>query len=151
MKILLYKATDPEKRKVSHQEIGRALSEFPPGEYVVKITKNRNIRSMGANAFYHVVLSIYATHTGHYIDELKKEFYDKIGYFEIFEDKRGKQTKRYKSSSDEDTSGMSKLINQVLQWGREEFPDVKIPQKQDVDYLRYMEVENDYNKTFSGW
>ncbi len=147
MKLILYKAGDAE----SHKKVGKELQGMPAGEYIIKITKNKNIRSLGANAYFHMVWNIYATHTGHYIDELKKEFYDKIGYFEWFEDKRGKRTKRYKSSGDEDTAGMAALINKQAQWGRDEFPEVVVPHKEDATYMQWMQAENDYNKTFTGW
>lgn len=146
-RILLYRAKDEK----SHKELGRKLWEIPEGDYVVKITKNKPIRSLGQNNYYHMVWGIYATHTGHYIDELKKEFYDKIGFFEVFTDKRGVSTKRYKSSSGLDETEMSALINQQLQWGRAEFPEVIIPRKEDATYLQWMQVQNDYDRTFSGW
>ncbi len=135
MKLILYKAGDAE----SHKKVGKELQSYPAGgEYIIKITKNKNIRSLGANAYYHMVWNIYATHTGHYIDELKKEFYDKIGYYETHIDSRGKETRRYKSSSREDTAVMSSLINQQAQWGREEFPSVIIPRKEDATYLQWI-------------
>jgi len=98
-----------------------------------------------------MILSIYASHTGHYIDELKQEFYTKIGFFEIFEDRRGIKTKRFKSSKDCDTKEMTSLINQLLQWGRDEFPEVIIPRQEDATYMQYMAVQNDYERVFSGF
>lgn len=147
MKIILYKTDDT----AGHTAFGKTMRDLPPGEYIIKITKNKNIRSLGANAYYHMVWNIYAIHTGHYIDELKKEFYDKIGYFEEWTDARGKITRRYKSTSDEDTAGFAAIINKQAQWGREEFPEVIVPRKEDATYLQWMQVENEYNKTFSGW
>lgn len=147
MKLILYKSGDAD----SHKKLGRELQSLPEGEYVIKVTKNKNIRSLGANAYYHMVWNIYATHTGHYIDELKHEFYDKIGYFDWFEDARGVRTKRYRSTSDEDTAGFAAIINKQAQWGRDEFPAVIVPRKEDATYLQWMQIENEYNKTFSGW
>jgi len=146
-KILLYKANDEK----SHRMVGKELASMPEGSYVIKISKNRPVRSLGQNAYFHMVWNIYASHTGHYIDELKKEFYDKIGFYTVFEDKRGKQTKRYKSSKDCDTSEMTSLINQQLQWGREEFPEVIVPRQEDATYLQYIQIENEYERVFSGF
>lgn len=147
MKHILYKAGDDE----SHKNTGKILRALDAGEYIIQIKKNKNIRSLGANAYYHMVWNIYATHTGHYIDELKKEFYDKIGFYETWVDERGKEVRRYKSSGKEDTAGMAALINKQAQWGRDEFPKVIVPRKEDATYMQWMEVENEYNKTFSGW
>lgn len=127
------------------------LKELPSETFIYQIKKNSPVRSFGANKYFHMVWNIYATHTGHYIDELKKEFYDKIGFFEMFTDKRGKTTKRYKSSADCDVPEMSSLINQQAQWGREEFPEVIVPRREDATYLQWLQVQNEYNKTFSGW
>lgn len=146
-KILLYKAKD----ETSHRMVGKELSELPDGSYVIRISKNRPVRSLGQNSYYHMVWNIYASHTGHYIDELKTEFYDKIGFYTIFEDKRGKKIKRYKSSKDCDTSEMTALINQQLQWGRDEFPEVIVPRQEDATYLQYIQIENEYEKVFSGF
>jgi hypothetical protein len=146
-RIFLYKSKDEK----SHKELGKKLSELPEGGYVIKVSKNKPVRSLGQNAYYHMVWNIYATHTGHYIDELKKEFYDKIGFFEVFTDKREISTKRYKSSADLDETEFAALINQQAQWGRDEFPEVIVPRKEDATYLQWMQVENDYNRTFSGW
>ncbi len=146
-KSILYKAKDPD----SHKSIGRQLQELPEGEYVIDIKKNKPIRSLGANNYYHMVWSIYATHTGHYIDELKHEFYDVIGFFTLHTDARGKTTKRYKSSADCDKEEMARLINLQADWGKREFPEVIIPRKEDATYLQWMQVQNEYNQTFSGW
>ncbi len=147
MKTVLYKSDDEESKRKFYQ----VLKELKSGSYAITIKINRPIRSLGANRYFHMVWNIYATHTGHYIDELKREFYEKIGFYEIFTDKRGISTKRYKSSADCDTTEMSSLINQQAQWGRDEFPEVIVPRLEDATYLQYMQVENEYNKTFSGW
>ncbi len=148
-RFILYKAKDP----ASHKEAGRILWDFPECKegYIIKVTKNKPTRSLDQNNYYHMVFAIYATHTGHYIDELKKEFYDKIGFYDDFTDKRGKTTRRYKSSSDLDQTEMSALINQQAQWGIDEFPEVIIPRKEDAKYIQWLQVEDEYNRTFSGW
>ena len=92
MKTVLYKSDDEESKRKFYQ----VLKELKPGSYAITIKINRPIRSLGANRYFHMVWNIYATHTGHYIDELKREFYEKIGFYEIFTDKRGISTKRYK-------------------------------------------------------
>jgi hypothetical protein len=143
----LFDTEDEQSKRKFYAE----LKTLKPGAYAYSIKKNKPIRSLGANKYFHMVWNIYATHTGHYIDELKREFYDKIGFYELFTDKRGKQTKRYKSSKDCDTTEMSSLINQQAQWGRDEFPEVIVPRKEDATYLQWIQVENEYNRTFSGW
>ncbi len=148
MKVLLYKRSDTDG---NGQEIMKQLKELPEGQYILKVVKHRPVRSLSANAFYHMRWSIVATHTGHYVDEIKREFYDHIGYFTWHEDKRGKRTKRYKSSADEDTAGMGALINQQGVWISDEFPEVIIPRKEDATYLQYLQVETEYTKVFSGY
>lgn len=147
MKIFLYTAGDAD----SHKATGDKLKELPPGEYVLKVTKNQPIRSLDDNKYYHWVWKIAAAYTGHYPDDIKKEFYDKIEFFEWKVDPRGKSYKRYKSTADLDDAEMQVMKTRQRQWLLDEFPGFVIPQKKDVDYKLWMDVENDYNKTFSGF
>lgn len=152
MKHILYtRKADTHEGEQSHKSVGRQLLELPDGDYIISIKKKKNIRSLSANRYYHMVWHIYATHTGHYIDEIKREFYDKIMFYELHTDKRGKTTKRFKSSADCDTAEMASLINQQAQWGRDEFPEVIIPRKEDATYMQWLQVESEYTKSFSGF
>ena len=146
--ITIYKAGDAK----AHAEFGKKLwNEYKSGEYVIKITKNKPIRSLGANNYFHMVLSIYASYTGHYLDEIKDEFKLDVGYYDLVTDKQGKQFKRLKSTSEEDTTGMSRLTNQLLQWGRDKHPECIIPRLEDATYLQWIQVQNEYEKVFSGF
>lgn len=144
----LYKARD----KDSHQAFGKKLWEtYESGEFVITVKKNKPIRSLGANNYFHMILSIYATYTGHYLDEIKGEFKYDIGYYDIITDKLGKQFKRLKSTSKADTTEMASLTNQLEQWGRNKFPECIIPRKEDATYIQWLEVQNQYERTFSGF
>lgn len=153
MRHFIYEANTPEEQAKSHPIFGKQLAEMAkqyPARYLISVKKHRVIRSLPQNKYYHMVWQIYASHTGHYPDELKHEFYDKIGFYELWTDKRGKTTKRYKSSADCDVAEMASLINQQAQWGREEFPEVIVPRKEDATYLQWLEVQNQYAQTFQG-
>ena len=144
--VLLYEG----KNAAIHKEVGQKLWELDAHKYVLRVTKNNPIRSLGANNYFHMVLSIFASYTGHYIDEVKDEFKYDIGYYDILVDKLGKPFKRLKSTSKEDSAGMASLTNQLIQWGREKIPNCVIPRLEDTTYLHWFEVQNNYENTFRG-
>lgn len=152
MRTYLYDCTTQDKRLTSHKALGKELAKVPDGyEYVLTLKKNKAIRSLGQNNFFHMVLTIYANHIGLYLDEMKGEFYDAIGFYEMHEDKRGSMHKRYRSSADLDQGEMSALITKFLQWAGNAFPEVKVPRKEDATYKQWLEVENEYQKALAGW
>lgn len=146
--IFLYKAKD----KIVHETFGKKLWNMAEsGEFIISVKKNKPIRSLGSNNYFHMILSIYATYTGHYIDEIKDEFKNDIGYYDIITDKLGKPFKRLKSTSKADTTEMASVINQFEQWGRDKFPECIVPRKEDATYIQWLEVQNQYERTFSGF
>lgn len=152
MRTYLYDCTTEAKRVVSHKALGQELKKVPDGfEYCLTLKKNKAVRSLPQNAFYHVILTIYANYIGCYLDEVKKDFYDSIGYFYFKTDHLGKDHKRYYSSADEDTAGMANLINKLLQWGGMNYPEVHIPTQDRMTEQQRIEIENEYQKALAGW
>lgn len=152
MKTYLYDCTTQEKRSASHRALGKELEKVPEGyEYVITIKKNKSVRSLAQNNFYHMILTIYANCAGCYLDEIKGDFYDAIGFFVYEADKHGVERKRYKSSADNNTPEMAQLISQLLQWGSVNYPEAIVPQHGDASYQQWMEVQNQYNRATAGW
>lgn len=135
----------------SHKEIGRILRELPKDKkYIISIKRNKAIRSISANAFFHAVCQIYAIYTGHTLQEIKDEF-KRDRFFEMTTDKLGRQFKRLKSTGDLDTAEFAAVCNNLIQWGHEQFPAVIVPRKEDLTYIQWINVENEYEKVFSGF
>ena len=152
MKQILYDCTDANKRQESHKKAGKTLQDMPEGyEYLITIKRNKPVRSLSQNNFFHMLLTIYANHIGLYLDEMKGEFYDAIGFYEMITDKRGKETKRYKSSADLDQGEMAGLISALIQYGSTNMPECIIPRQEDANYMQWMTVQNDYNRATAGW
>lgn len=152
MRTYLYNCTTPEKRLESHRNLGKELGKVPDGfEYCLTLKKNKAGRSLPQNAFYHVILTIYANYVGCYLDEIKGEFYDAISYYTYVTDHQGKDRKRYKSSADEDTPGMARLINQLLQWGSMNYPECAVPGQDTLTERDRIELDNQYQKALAGW
>lgn len=154
MKKYLYE-TEEGRRKESHQKLGKLIQELPDGKrFQVIIKEIRHVHSISQMAYFHVVCSIYAIHTGHTMQEIKDEF-KRARFFEMTIDKQGKEFKRLKETSGLDVVEYTSLINNLLQWGREEYPDVRVNRKEDMTYAQWLEyesaVENEYTKVFSGW
>ena len=146
MKIMLYKSGDAQ----SHKETGRKLAELPPDEYVLTIKKNRNIRSLRQNSYYHVILNIIAIHTGHDKDEIEYMFKTNKWYnIKTLPD--GIEMRVPKKTSDKDTKEFAIMLNHLFQWRIDNWPELIIPERKDVDYKKWMEIENEYNTAFSGF
>lgn len=145
MKILIYTAGD----EASHKALGQELQKIPPGEYCIEVKKNRPIRSMKANKYYFAILKIIGINTGHTHEELheimKLKFNSEIVHFP----KSGSQIIG-KTTSDMDTAEFAAYLNRVKKFAIEEF-NLVIPEPRDLDYVRWMEIENSYNRTFSGF
>jgi hypothetical protein len=138
--------TENEKSK---RELYNVLKELKPGSYVYTIKKNRNIRSMSANKYYHAILNIIAISTGHTHEELHEALKLKFNYEVIFFPKGGSQMIG-KSTSNMDTKEFAGYINRVKQWALDEF-DIRIPESNNIDEAKWMEFENLYNENFNGF
>ncbi len=143
-KILLYKAGDAQ----SHKNLGKELQGLKEGEYIVKITRNRPIRSLSANKYYHAILNIIGIETGHTHEELhealKQKFNAKILYFP----KGGSQIIGG-STSNLDTKEFAAYVNQVKNWALNEF-GIVIPEARDLDYQKWIEIETAYEENQQG-
>lgn len=144
MRILLYKAGDAQ----SHKELGRKLIELTEGEYVITIKKNRVIRSLNANKYYHFILNVIAVHTGHTHEELHEALKMKFNSEMIFFPKSGSQIVA-RSTSHLDTAQFAAYINRVKNWALNEF-SIILPEAKDVDYQKWIDAENQYDLTQTG-
>lgn len=144
MKIMLYTSKDA----ASHKKLGEALRELPEGEYVITVKKNRAIRSLSANRYYHCILNIIGIHTGHTHEELHEAMKMKFNCAVIYFPKGGSQIVG-KTTSDLDSAEFSSYIARVKQWALDEF-NLVIPEAKDIDYKRWMEIENNYDETVAG-
>ncbi len=154
MKKLFYTTVKGE-RDESHRKLGREIQGLPEGKkFKVEISELKVIHSISQSAYFHVVCSIFAIHTGHTLQEIKDDF-KKDRFFEIIVDKQGKEFKRLLPTSGLNVTEYASLINNLLQWGLDHWPKCVVSKKEDMDYIQWMEyetaVKNEYNKTFSGW
>lgn len=146
MKTFLYKSKDSQ----SHKELGRKLNDLPEGEYIIEVKKNRPVRSLQANKFFWAVIRIYAIHTGHLEQEINVMFrMDR--HSKIIVNSKGEEKRVPLETKTLDTKEMGAVINNLLQWGRENFPEVIIPRQEDATYIQLMNIQNEYSKTFSGY
>ena len=143
MKILLYKAGDVE----SHKELGKKLQALDPGEYCLVIKRNRPIRSLNQNKYYHVILNIIAIETGHTHDELHEIC--KMKFNEKWVDLPGGAQMIGRSTSELDSAEFTGYLNRVKQWALDGF-NISIPEPRDIDYARWIEIENTYDDNFKG-
>ena len=119
-------------------------------DYIIEIKKNHAIRSIKQNAYYWVVITIYSIHTGHTKKEIENMFKMDC-HFEVVTYPNGRQKIVPAETHETDTAEFTAIVNKLLQWGRENFPEVIIPRQEDVRYKELMEIENEHDRVFSGF
>lgn len=145
MKQLIFD-TEDEGTKEKMLEVFRDL---PDGKYLVRISRNKPIRSLKANAYYWVLLSIIATETGYEREQLheicKRKFNSDVILYPSGEvDIVGKSTTALNSAEH------AAYVNKIKMWAQDEWR-INLPEPADIDYQRWMEIENNYNRSQSGW
>ena len=131
------------------KDLGKYLRELKPGgNYIVEVKKNRAIRSLSQNRYYHAILNIIGIETGHTHEELHEAMKMKFNCAVIFFPKGGSQVIS-KTTADLDSAEFAGYINRVKNWALNEF-GIVIPEAKDVDYARWLEIENAYEQNQQG-
>lgn len=152
MKHFLYDNRDEASKRKFYEK----LKELLPAEYVVSIKQNRAVRSLSANKYYHAILNIICLSSGQGTGDmsfdhdqlheiLKKKFNGSLIHFP-----KGGTEVVGNSTADLDTKEFAAYINRVKLWAKDEF-EIIIPDLKDMDYKKWMDIDNAYNKTYSGW
>lgn len=144
MKVLLYTAGDA----ASHKELGKQLQELKPGTYVIEVKKNRAVRSLNANKYYHAILNIACmeldiTHENMH-EAMKYKFNSKVIFFPA-----GGSQCIGNSTADLDTKEFAGFVNRVKQYLTDDL-GIKIPESRDMDYRTWIEINNAYDDNFPG-
>jgi hypothetical protein len=113
-------------------------------EYLVIIKRNRPIRSIDHNSYYWIVIKIIAIHTGETKDRLHMLF-KALFNSEQFVLPNGDVMTIPATTSDKDSQEFYHYINKVKNWARAEF-GVTIYEKEDLDYIKMMEIDNNYER-----
>lgn len=146
--------TKKETRAEAHKELGKKLQSLPDNKrFKIEVSELRVIHSDSQSAYFHVICSIYSIETGMTLQEIKDEF-KRDRFYEIKTDKFGREFKRLKSTSGLDVAQYASVINNLLDWGREKFPEVEIRERDKYTSDQWFEhqaaVEDEYDRVFSG-
>jgi hypothetical protein len=145
MRHLLFNTEDEDTK----EKLLKELRDLPDGEYHITIKKNKPIRSLKANAYYWVILNIIGAETGHDREQLHEICKKKFNSDVILYPKGGLEIVG-RSTSDLDTAEFTAYVNRVKMWAQDDW-GIEIPEAKDVDYKRWMEIENAYDKSQSGF
>ena len=145
MKNILYTAGDEK----SHKDLGKYLQGLPAGDYIIQVKKNRPIRSLSANRYYHLILNIMGIETGHTHEQLHEICKLKFNP-EIINTPKGGSIVVGRTTGDMDTKEFGAYVNRVKQWARDEF-NMVIPEPGEMDRLKQYEIENRYEAVHSGY
>lgn len=152
----------------SHKKLGEQLSALPKGkgDFVITWKRNRPVRSLSANKYYHAILNIIAIDTGHTHEHLheyckhnfmpKQEITFELG--DTSEEKISKWVAKKligdpmipKSTTDLDSKEFAAYINRVKFWAAERL-EIYIPESKDIDHQKWIEIEDNYEKLISGF
>ena len=143
--ITLYTAGDAN----SHKALGKKIGELKPGEYVVEVKRNRPIRSLSHNRYYFAILKVIASETGNDVDRLHEIAKKKFNGEMVLLPKSGAEMVG-KSTGDLDSKEFSAYINRVKLWALDEF-NVTIMERENVTIQNLMDIENNYERVFSGF
>lgn len=149
-KLLPYQAGNAK----DHLAVGEFLRGLKAGDqFIIQISTNRPTRSNEQNAYYHVVLAIYSTAINCDKEDFEYDFKMARHYKEIVTDDG--EVKRYPAKTAKlDTKEFAAMMNNLLDFGREHFPEVIVPPppvKGQADYIHWMQIENDYDDARSGF
>lgn len=144
MRNFVYIAGDKE----SHKGLGKKLAELKPGSYVIQVKKNRAVRSLSANRYYHLILNIIGVSTGHTHDELhetlKLKFNGKMIYFP-----KGGSQMIGASTANLDSAEFAAYLNRVKNWANQEF-DIVIPERESVTHEQWLAMDDVYEQNQNG-
>lgn len=155
MRVFFYTPDNP----ATHKELGRKLAELPktrknsqdmdvPIHYRIEVYEKKAIRSLKANAYYHVILNIIAIDTGHTHEQLheicKKKFNGDIIHLP-----KGGMEQVGKTTTNMDTAEFTGYVNRVKQWAQDEF-GITIPEPSRLDERTIAEIQNTYEENNSG-
>ncbi len=144
-----YYHLDTNEEKAIKQFV-EAIGGLHKGEYLIEVKKKRAIRSLQANKYLRVLYKTVAMETGHTEDEIEHMF-KMARHYEIVYYPSGKEDRVPKRTANLDTKEFAAVINNFQQWTREEWPQIKFKKLQDTTYEDWMEVNNRYEQTFSGF
>lgn len=144
MKVLLYTAGDA----ASHKELGKQLQDLKPGTYVIEVKRNRPVRSLSANKYYHALLNIAAIETGITHNDLHEAMKYKFNSKVVFFPSGGSQCIG-NSTSDLNSAEFAGFVNRVKQYFTDEVGLI-IPEQKDIDYKTWIEIQNTFDENFNG-
>lgn len=164
MKPFIYTPGD----KACHKKLGRELEQLPKdkGDYIITVKRNRPIRSLSANRYYHAIINIIAIDTGHTHEQLHDYCKQHFAPMEsiVFELKNMSEQQIadlvarklnppetvIRSTKDMNSTEFATYINKIKMWAAERL-GILIPEAKDIDYKKWLEIETEYEKVTSGF
>lgn len=144
MKTVILKTDDEDSKR----KLYNVLKELKPGSYVVEIKKNRNVRSLSANRYYHAILNIACMELDITHENMHEAMKYKFNSTVVFFPKGGSQCIG-NTTSDLDTKEFTAFVNRVKQYLQDDL-GIIIPEAKDIDYGRWIEIQNSYDDNFPG-
>lgn len=147
MLIFLYDAADEK----SVEKFVKDVQSLPEGKkYRFEVHEIKPVRSLSQNRRYWAIMNQIATHTGHTRDEIDHMFrmdrHNEIVYYPS-----GRTEKIPRKTSDLDTREFTIVMYNLEQWCEENFPEVRLIDERSMTYERWLEIEDNYHRSQSGF
>lgn len=126
--------TSNQVQKASASEFLRSLSS---DGVLVEIKKVHPMRSISQNAYLHLILGLFAMHTGYDMEEAK-QIYKRVNRSIYYYDK--KSITFIRSSADLDTKQMTDSIEKFRNYTKEHL-DLYLPAPEDRKFLEEIRVQ----------
>lgn len=132
----------------SVKEFGDKFRELENGNWVFEVKKNRPIRSLSQNRFYHVVLKIIGIETGHTHEQLHELMKRMFNSDVIHLPKGGTQIVGKSTATLSDVEFLG-YVNRVKDWALSEY-SIIIPTREQMDTARELAINTAYSENQMG-
>lgn len=133
------------------QQAREKLEYFIEKEYVINLSRKMEKRSLKQNNYLYLLFGYFATESGYSVDEVKVDYFKKTCnpdlFYRVKVNKKGKQIKYLRSSSDLDVGEMTFAINRFRDWSAM-VAGIYLPSPEDNEFLLHCEREIEANKEF---
>lgn len=117
----------------------------------VEVKRKAQPRSLAQNRYLHVLLGYFGSEYGLSLDEVKVDFYKRECNRELFErtavNKRGREVKYLRSTSDLTSAEMALSIDRFRNWSAS-VAGIYLPAADEQSFIAYCEREIERNREF---
>lgn len=146
-RIVIYDASDD----TSVEKFVKFVQDLPADKkWRFEVEDVKPIRSLSQNRRYWGIINQVATETGHTQEEIDYLFRMECHY-ETFTFPNGVVEKVPAKTSNRDTREYTAILNKLERWVIEHFPEIQLTRGDEMTLEKWMEIDNNYQRSQSGF